>query len=65
MACGVSPDCTRFLDELVFSDRPDRLGFTFDVMMELFALKNHHDAFYPQYVTSEYDPFTSGKIRWG
>lgn len=32
------------LDDLVFSDRPDRLGFTSDVMMELFALKNHHDS---------------------
>lgn len=49
--------CTKLLEELVFSDRPDRLGFTFDVMMELFELKNNHDSLYPQFTTSEYDPF--------
>ncbi len=52
-----SPDCTKLLAELVFSERPDRLGFTFDVMMELFELKNHHDSLYPQFTTSGYDPF--------
>ena len=52
-----SPACTKLLEELVFSDRPDRLGFTFDVMMELFELKNHHDSFYPQFTTNSHDPF--------
>ncbi len=56
-----SPDCTRILDELVLSDRPDRLGFSFDVMMELYKLKDHHDSLYPQFVISEHDPFTAAK----
>jgi len=50
-------ECVRLLDDLVFSDRPDRLGFTYDVMMELFALKGHHDRLYPQFVANQFDPF--------
>jgi type II secretory ATPase GspE/PulE/Tfp pilus assembly ATPase PilB-like protein len=50
-------ECVRLLDDLVFSDRPGRLGFTYDVMMELFALKNHHDRLYPQFVANPFDPF--------
>jgi type II secretory ATPase GspE/PulE/Tfp pilus assembly ATPase PilB-like protein len=50
-------NCVRLLDDLVFSDRPDRLGFTYDVMMELFALKNHHDRLYPQFAGNQHDPF--------
>lgn len=50
-------NCIRLLDELVFSDRPDRLGFTYDVMMELFALKNFHDRLYPQFNNNQFDPF--------
>jgi type II secretory ATPase GspE/PulE/Tfp pilus assembly ATPase PilB-like protein len=52
-------ECVRLLDDLVFSDRPDRLGFTYDVMMELFALKNHHDRLYPQFVVNQFDPFAA------
>ena len=52
-------ECVRLLDELVFSDRPDRLGFTSDVMMELFSLKNHHDRLYPQFVVNQFDPFAA------
>jgi type II secretory ATPase GspE/PulE/Tfp pilus assembly ATPase PilB-like protein len=52
-------ECSHLLEDLVFSDRPDRLGFTFDVMMELFALKNYHDKQYSQYTISEFDPFAS------
>jgi len=54
-------NCVRLLDELVFSDQPDRLGFTYDVMTELFALKNHHDKLYPQFTTHQFDPFDAGK----
>lgn len=55
-------DCVRLLDDLVFSDRPDRLGFTYDVMMELFALKGHHDRLYPQFVVNQFDPFAAVKL---
>ena len=57
-----SADCVRMLDDLVFSDRPDRLGFTYDVMMELFSLKGHHDRLYPQFVANQFDPFASVKL---
>jgi type II secretory ATPase GspE/PulE/Tfp pilus assembly ATPase PilB-like protein len=57
-----SPDCTRILDELVLSDRPDRLGFSFDVMMELYKLKDHHDSLYPQFSISEHASSTAAKI---
>ncbi|MEW6513801.1 MAG: ATPase, T2SS/T4P/T4SS family [Pseudomonadota bacterium] len=50
-------ECVRQLDDLMFSDRPDRNGFTYDVMMELFALKGHHDRLYPQFVVNQFDPF--------
>lgn len=50
-------ECVRQLDELMFSDRPERTGFTYDVMMELFALKGHHDRLYPQFVVNQFDPF--------
>lgn len=50
-------ECVRQLDDLMFSDRPDRNGFTYEVMMELFALKGHHDRLYPQFVASQFDPF--------
>jgi len=50
-------ECVRLLDDLVFSDRPGRLGFTYDAMIELFALKNHHDRLYPQFVANPFDPF--------
>lgn len=50
-------ECVRLLEDLVFSDRPDRLGFTYDVMIELFALKGHHDRLYPQFVANQFDPF--------
>lgn len=52
----------RLLDELMFSDRPDRNGFTYDVMMELFALKGHHDRLYPQFVGNQFDPFAAVKL---
>ena len=55
-------NCVKLLDDLVFSDRPDRLGFTYDVMMELFALKNHHDRLYPQFSGSQHDPFLAVKV---
>lgn len=54
-------ECIRLLDELMFSDRPDRNGFTYDVMMELFALKGHHDRLYPQFVGNQFDPFAAVK----
>jgi type II secretory ATPase GspE/PulE/Tfp pilus assembly ATPase PilB-like protein len=47
------------IDDLVFSDRPDRQGFSNEVMMELFALKSHHDKLFPQFVTNQFDPFAS------
>lgn len=55
-------ECVRLLDELMFSDRPDRNGFTYDVMMELFALKGHHDRLYPQFVGNQFDPFAAVKL---
>ena len=55
-------ECVRMLDDLVFSDRPDRLGFTSEVMMELFALKGHHDRLYPQFVGNQFDPFAAVKL---
>ncbi len=57
-----SAECVHMLDDLVFSDRPDRLGFTYDVMMELFSLKGHHDRLYPQFVSNQFDPFASVKL---
>lgn len=54
-------DCVRLLEDLVFSDRPDRHGFTSEVMMELFALKGHHDRLYPQFVANQFDPFAAVK----
>jgi len=55
-------ECVRQLDDLMFSDRPDRTGFTYDVMMELFALKGHHDRLYPQFVVNQFDPFAFVEI---
>ena len=52
-------DCTRMLDDLVFSDRPDRLGFSFEVLRELFALKEVHEASFPQLTHNPNDPFGS------
>jgi type II secretory ATPase GspE/PulE/Tfp pilus assembly ATPase PilB-like protein len=52
-------DCAILLDDLVFSDRPDRLGFSFDVLRDLFALKDVHEARYPQLTQSPNDPFAS------
>lgn len=50
-------DCVDFFDELVFSSRPDRLGFSFDAMHELFALKELHEVCHPQLTFSPNDPF--------
>jgi|GEM_PF-2032157 len=52
-------ECVRLLEDLVFSDRPDRHGFTSEVMMELFALKSHHDRLFPQFVSNQFDPFAA------
>jgi len=54
-----SRECTAMLDDLVFSDRPDRLGFSFEVLRELFALKEVHEARFPQLTGSPNDPFSS------
>ena len=56
-----SAECKRLLDELVFSDRPDRLGFTYDVMLELFGLRNLHDRLYPQPDYPHFDPFAASQ----
>lgn len=52
-------ECVVLLDDLIMSDRPDRLGFSFDVLRELFALKETHDALFPQLIYSPNDPFSS------
>jgi hypothetical protein len=54
-----SRECSTLLDDLVFSDRPDRLGFSFEVLRELFALKEVHEARYPQLTQNPNDPFAS------
>ncbi|MCX7896956.1 MAG: hypothetical protein N2441_03695, partial [Rhodocyclaceae bacterium] len=50
---------TTELTNLVFSDRPNRAGFSFDVMRELFMLKELHEATYPHLSISPDDPFSS------
>ncbi|MCX8086780.1 MAG: ATPase, T2SS/T4P/T4SS family [Rhodocyclaceae bacterium] len=52
-------DCVRTLEDLMLSDRPDRQGFTFDVLRELFVLKELHDAKYPQFLYNGADPFSA------
>ncbi|MCX8016599.1 MAG: GspE/PulE family protein [Rhodocyclaceae bacterium] len=52
-------DCVRTLEELMLSDRPDRQGFSFDVLREIFALKEVHDAKYPQFLYNGADPFST------
>ena len=37
----------RYFEELLFNDRGSRQGFPSDVMSEIFALSNHHDAAQP------------------
>lgn len=54
-----TPEFVSLIDDLVFSDRPDRHGFSNEVMMELFALKSHHDRLFPHFVTNQFDPFAA------
>ena len=37
----------RYFNEILFDDRGDREGFPPDVMLELFALSNHHESTKP------------------
>jgi type II secretory ATPase GspE/PulE/Tfp pilus assembly ATPase PilB-like protein len=60
-----SKECVGLLDNLVFSDRPDRLGFSFDVLRELFALREIHGESFPQLTYSTSDPFSSAVNRAG
>ncbi|OYX21490.1 MAG: hypothetical protein B7Z09_00430 [Brevundimonas diminuta] len=50
--------CIGVLDELMLSGRPDRHGFSFGVVCELFSLKELHDHQYPR-TTSTNDPFAT------
>lgn len=52
-------DCVNFLHDLMLSDRPDRQGFSFDVLRELFALKENHEAHFPQFSLNANDPFSA------
>lgn len=50
--------CIGVLDELMLSGRPDRHGFSFGVVCELFSLKELHDHQYPR-TTSTIDPYAT------
>ena len=52
-------EAVALLDNLVFSDRPDRIGFSFDVVRDLFALKDAHELLHPQLAGRTDDPFAS------
>ena len=52
-------DCVAVLDELMLSGRPDRRGFSFGVVCELFSLKELHDNQYPQRAPGTNDPFST------
>lgn len=52
-------DGVRELDSCLLADRPDRQGFSFDVIRELFLLKEMHDALFPHFLLSSNDPFST------
>lgn len=52
-------ECVAVLDELMLSGRPDRRGFSFGVVCELFSLKELHDNQYPQRASETSDPFST------
>ncbi|MDP2170808.1 MAG: GspE/PulE family protein [Rhodocyclaceae bacterium] len=52
-------ECLAVLDELMLSGRPDRRGFSFGVVCELFSLKELHDNQYPQRAPGTSDPFST------
>lgn len=52
-------DCASQLASYVFSDRPDRSGFSFEVLRELFMLKELHEANFPHLSFSPNDPFAA------
>lgn len=52
-------ECANLLNDFVFADRPDRSGFSFEVLRELFMLKELHEANYPHLSFSPNDPFSA------
>ncbi|MBA3031512.1 MAG: GspE/PulE family protein [Gammaproteobacteria bacterium] len=54
-----TPECLAVLDELMLSGRPDRRGFSFGVVCELFSLKELHDNQFPQRNPNTSDPFST------
>lgn len=51
-------ECKNFISDLITPKRDDRSGFSFEVLMEINKISEHHRQAYPHlYKQSVWDPF--------
>lgn len=51
--------CYEYINNLLLPDRPDRQGFSGEVIDELLLIKNVFEVAYPKLTVNPYDPFSS------
>ena len=56
-------DCFTYIDNLLFTDRPDRQGFSTEAVDELLLIKNIFEFTFPQLSVSKHDPFNKMHVE--